>query len=286
MLQKTIAQANNGLALSFSITGTQISQSQSCDLAGLVNNGRAQAQKITAAAGLGAGAIVAISSSTSNAVPLCSLGIKFSLAGMIGRPGPNSITITATRTANTPPDQALIAINMTSAPTANLDDITAALSAAGITGATFTGVSTTTIYVTNGNQTVPQSVLEWSFSLTVSLAKLKDALAPLAAAQQTIAKQNSGLALSFYIEGAQISGQTQQAQPCSQSDLISDARTQAEKVAIAAGVISGPMLSISDSASQTAVPAYIAGDFLLGVVTSVLYSPPASCSLTAQFQLQ
>jgi uncharacterized protein YggE len=286
MLQKSIAQANNGLTLSFSVTGTQISQSQSCDVAGLVNNGRTQAQKIAAAAGLSVGAIVAVSNFTSNAVPLCSLSITFALGGTTGRPGPNSITITATRTSNTPPDQALIAINMTSAPTASLDDITAALSGAGITGATFTGISTTTIYVANGNQTVPQSVLQWSFSLTAPLASLKSALAPLVAAQQTIAKQNSGLALSFYIEGAQVSAQAHQAQPCSQSDLMSDARTQAEKVAVAAGVTAGPVLSISDSGSQTALPNYIASDFLLGVVTSVLYTAPASCSLTTQFQLQ
>jgi uncharacterized protein YggE len=283
-LQKTIAQANNGLALSFSVTGTQISQSQSCDLGGLVNTGRMQAQKIAAAAGLSVGAIVAVSNFTSNAVPFCSLSITFALGGATGRPGPNSITITATRTSNTPPDQALIAINVTSMPTASLDDITAALNGAGITGATFAGVISSTIYVTNGNQTVPQSVFQWSFSWTAPLAKLRDVLTPLLGAQQTIAKQN--LSLSFYIEGARVSAQTQQAQPCSQSDLMSDARAQAEKVALAAGVTAGPILSIADSGSQTALPNYIAGDFLLGVVPSVLYTAPASCSLTAQFQLQ
>jgi uncharacterized protein YggE len=291
-LQKTIGQANNGLTLSFSVQGTQVSApSQTCDLASLVNDARTQAQKIAGPAGLSAGAIVGITNSTSNALSICSLNVKFALGGMIGQPGPNSITITATRTTNTPPDQALIGINLTSGLTVGLDDVTSALTGAGIAGATFTGVGNSTIYVTNGNQTVPQSALVWQFTMTAPLAKLKDALAPLPGAQQTIAKQNSGLTFSFYVEGAQLSAQAQQAQPCAQSDLMSDARTQAQKVAVAAGVVAGPILSISDNGATGVLPGARLGQVTATILGAgaAFYAPviaPASCALTVQFQLQ
>jgi uncharacterized protein YggE len=286
-LQKTIGQGNSGLTLSFQ--ETQFSgQPQTCDLGALVNDARTQAQKIAGAAGLSAGAIVGISTSTSNGASVCSLSVRFALGGMIGQPGPNSITITATRTSNTPLDQALIGINVTSGLTAGLDDITAALTGVGITGATFTGVNTTMIYVTNGNQTVPQNALQWSFTLTAPLASLKSALAPLVAAPQAIAKQNSGLTLSFGVQGAQLSAQAQQAQPCSQSDLVSDARTQAQKVAVAAGVTAGAVLSILDSGSSEALSVSRLGFATAGIFYAppIISTPSATCALTVQFQLQ
>jgi uncharacterized protein YggE len=109
--------------------------------------------------------------------------------------------------------------------------------------------------VANGDHTDLQDVLAWSFSLTtVPLANLKSALAPLAAAQQTFTQQNSGLALSISVAGTQRSSQ---AQACSQSDLTSDGRTQAQKVAVAAGVTAGAVLSISDSGVPMPVYPYI-----------------------------
>jgi uncharacterized protein YggE len=286
-LQKTIGQGNSGLNLSFQETQFSV-QPQTCDLGALVNDARTQAQKIAGAAGLSAGVIVGITNSTSNSASVCSLSVKFALGGMIGQPGPNSITITATRTSTTPLDQALVGINVTSGLTAGLDDITAALTGVGITGAAFTGINTTTIYVTNGNQTVPQSALQWSFTLTAPLASLKSVLASLVATQQAIAKQNSGLTLSFGVQGAQLSAQALQAQLCSQSDLVSDARTQAQKVAVAAGVTAGTILSISDSGAQGIAPASRLGFatsaiFYSGVIVSM---PSATCGLTVQFQLQ
>jgi uncharacterized protein YggE len=69
-LQQNIAKANNGLTLSFSIVGTQVSQqlaqSQSCSLSSLVTSATTQAQALAAAAGVQLGAILALSSSTSN----------------------------------------------------------------------------------------------------------------------------------------------------------------------------------------------------------------------------
>jgi hypothetical protein len=145
-LQKTVAQKNEGLSLSFTLQGTTISpQLQNCDFAALVNDARAQAQKIASPAGASAGAIVGLSSTVSQASPICLLTAKFSLGSMFGQTGPNAITITTSRGTSVQGDQVLIVLNLTSPLTAGRDDVTAALQAAGVSAATFTGVSTQTI---------------------------------------------------------------------------------------------------------------------------------------------
>lgn len=72
-LQQNIAKANNGLTLSFSIVGTEVSQqlaqSQTCSLSSLITAATTQAQALAAAAGLQLGAILALSSSTASIVP-------------------------------------------------------------------------------------------------------------------------------------------------------------------------------------------------------------------------
>jgi uncharacterized protein YggE len=69
-LQQNITKANNGLALSFSIIGTQVSQqlaqSQTCSLSSLLTSATTQAQALATAGGLTLGSILAMSSSTSN----------------------------------------------------------------------------------------------------------------------------------------------------------------------------------------------------------------------------
>lgn len=71
-LQQNIAKTKNGLALSFTIVGTQVSQqlaqSQTCSLSSLITSATTQAQNLAAAAGLHLGAILALSSSTSSAI--------------------------------------------------------------------------------------------------------------------------------------------------------------------------------------------------------------------------
>jgi len=104
-LQQSIMQNNSGLTLSFSIVGTQVSpqlqQMQTCVLADLISDAQAQAQKVAAAAGLGVGNILALSSpvvtSVSNGTtvpvsrltssisslltspPICTVTVKFAL---------------------------------------------------------------------------------------------------------------------------------------------------------------------------------------------------------------
>jgi uncharacterized protein YggE len=87
-LQQNIAKQNNGLALLFSLSGTQVSQqlaqTQTCSLAALIASATTQAQSLATASGLTLGSILAMSSSTSNFVsspyaslPACAITVKF-----------------------------------------------------------------------------------------------------------------------------------------------------------------------------------------------------------------
>jgi Protein of unknown function (DUF541) len=89
-LQQTLSMQNNGLALSFSIVGTQVSQqlaqSQTCSLSALLTSATTQAQSLAAAGGLTLGSILAMSSSTSNVAsspyataPPCTITVKFNV---------------------------------------------------------------------------------------------------------------------------------------------------------------------------------------------------------------
>ena len=286
-LQKSIAQA--GGSLSFSLGGTQSSgtQTQSCDFAGLIANAQAQAQSSAAAAGSAVGRIVGIAGSTSQGVGNCSITLTFGL-GYSGNPGPHTISITASRSASPGPDQVVILIAVQSPVGAGLDDVTGALTQAGISGASTSGVFTET-YTLNGNA---QSYLLWSFTLTEPLANLKNTIAQLAAAQTAIAKQNSGLTLSISSASPQTS---QQAQPvCSQAALIADATMQAQALAGAAGVSLGQITALD---AVVSLPAVRVGAVIYDPVTSVVGSGfasfllpnsaplPTTCSLFVQFQL-
>jgi uncharacterized protein YggE len=98
-LQQSLAQGKSGLKLSFGVQGTRVSaqllQSQTCSLADLVSDARAQAQKMADAAGLTLGSILALSSATSSSggvviaaltglltdayAPPCALTVKFAV---------------------------------------------------------------------------------------------------------------------------------------------------------------------------------------------------------------
>ncbi len=95
-VQKSNAQKNNGFGISFGVAGTQVSPqaqlSQTCSVADLLADARAQAQKIAGAAGATVGAVLAMSGATSSAAdlsgglfsspgstPACLLTVKFAL---------------------------------------------------------------------------------------------------------------------------------------------------------------------------------------------------------------
>jgi hypothetical protein len=238
--------------------------------------------------------IVSMVGSISQPASGCSLSATFAL-GFSPQPEPHTITITASRTLTSLPDQVLIAIYINSGLNAGLDDISGAIAAAGISGAAFSGVGTFTDYSSSPQG---QSILQWNFTLTAPLAALSGTLAQLGMAQQTISKQNPALSVaSFLVEGLQVSPQSQPV--CPQAGLISDATAQAQAVATAAGLSAGPILSMSTVAVPTA-GFVAAGDFsagsgvaisagfgyasfLLGSVVSS--NSTTACSLAVQFQL-
>jgi uncharacterized protein YggE len=287
-LQKTIGQNGSGLTLSFSVQGTQVSSQlmQNCDFTGLMANARTEAQNIAAASGFTSGAVVGLTGSVSQSIPGCSLTATFGLP--VARSGPNTITVTASQTATPVPDQVQIQMYVTSTTSVGLDDVNAALAAAGITGATFIGINNGVIAsVLPGVSPFSTAPIQWVYSLAVPLAKLSSTLAQLSTAQQAISKQNSALSLSFNLYGLQTSSQAQPV--CTETSLLSDARKQAQTLATAAGVGLGAILNTSDQTLP--VPDYIfdpyavAGfgyaSFLLGV-----QAPTGSaCSLSVQFQL-
>ena len=278
-LAKTITQNNSGLTLSFNLQNTRVSPQlvQYCDFGTLMNNARAEAQSIAGATGFTPGAVVGIAGSITQSTPGCSLTATLGLP--VSHSGPNTITISASRTATPAPDQVSVELAVISGLAAGLDDINAALAGAGIAGANFTGVGTET-----------QPDLDWSFTLTTPLAKLPSTLTQLAAAQAAVPKQNAALSFSFYLENL---GTSQQAQPaCDEAGLVSDARLQAQTLAAAAGVGVGAILNMSDQpiSSPVAVAAFRIGDFVsvtgfLSGFAQATPTPASTCSLSVQFQL-
>ena len=281
-LQQSFGQNNSGLSLTYQVSGTQFSaQSPDCNLANLVGQARTMAQQITTAAGITPGAIVGLTASTSANTPaVCSLTVRFAL-GMMFAQGPNAITITATRLNPTAPDQAMVYLTANSPSSAVLDDITSALTKAGITGTTFVGVTSAFVYATN----LPQTSLNWTFNEAVPLATLNKTLQQFASVQNSI---GGNLKLNFSVVNVSASHPP----ACAQSDLVNDAHTMAQKVASAAGGSAGAILSMAEGPSAGA-PVAIAQLFnpvtsvLGGVISSstIVSTPVPACSLTVQYQL-
>jgi hypothetical protein len=194
----------------------------------------------------------------------------------------NSITVTATQTMAQQPDQVLFGVTVQSGVSASLDDVVAALQGSGITAANFVGVSTAQSVIVNPLLTGPSPMLQlqWSFTLTAPLAKIKTTIATLASLQQTIGQQNSSLTLSFNVQGTQVSAQSQQMQVCPTSALLTDATSQAQQLASAAGLSLGSVLAMSSGASGSYSGAYTA----IGSLSSFFLGAPSSaCSLTVKF---
>ena len=95
--------------------------------------------------------------------------------------------------------------------------------------------------------------------------------------EQTIAQNNSGLTLTFTVEGTQASQshKMQQSQPCSNADLIADATAQAQKLAAAAGLTLGPILRLSNAPSSAQIYCRPPASFSLDIRPSFLCSSSA-----------
>ena len=183
-----------------------------------------------------------------------------------------TVTVTASRNAAAVPDQGMFSVDVVSPITATRDDVLAALDGSGITVANFSSVYTNNVYDNSGRSS--HSVLNWSFTLTVPFANTKATLDQLAAAQVALGKKGNGMTLSFGLRGTQTSPQALAGQNCPATDLISDARAQAQKIATAAGLSVGAVVGLSG----TSVVTPPSGSFSSGT-----YQP--SCTLTVKFAL-
>jgi hypothetical protein len=193
----------------------------------------------------------------------------------------HTLTISATRSIVLQPDQIVIGLSVSSTETTSLDQIVGALSGLGITSASLAGI---------GTNYMPPS-FQWNFTLSVPLSSMTATIGSLSKLQQTIGQSDSGLTLTFMINGTQVSQQLQQSQTCSNADLVSDATAQAQKLAAAAGLTLGPIQRLSKAPlAQPTLAVAETGDFLIGNFTAAFYFQPSvptpvTCSLVVVFQM-
>ena len=205
--------------------------------------------------------------------------LVFGVSFLFGQPDSNSVTVTAIHNVNAQPDQVAIGITVNSGLDASLDSIVGALQGSGVTVADFSGVDVVRYYPTTPDQPI-MPMLAWLFNTGVPLARLKDTLTTLSAVQQSIAKKNAGLTMSFSVNGMRFSPALLQSLSCQISDVIADARAQAQKLAGAAGMSVGSVLGISGATSDGGANGVLVGT---GVLSSV--SGPPTCSATVKFAL-
>ncbi|HYL37203.1 MAG TPA: SIMPL domain-containing protein [Bryobacteraceae bacterium] len=188
----------------------------------------------------------------------------------------DTFTVTAARQVNLQPDQIVFGVEVQSGLDSGFDQVFAALASSGIDASDFSSVT----FQLPGR-------LVWEFTLPAPLSKMRDTVAMLSALQQAVAKGQGGLSLSFRVRGSQVS-QEAQAAACSNAALISDAQSQAQAMANAAGFTAGPILSISKAGSlPSSATAAFNGSFLLAVPVLFLVAEPAplTCSATVKFRL-
>jgi len=210
------------------------------------------------------------------ALPILLLACAFAF----GQLQTNTITITANRQVSLQPDQIVFGVQVVAPESAGIDDVVAQVAGVGISAANLTGVSS---YFNGG--------LAWNFTLAVPISQVSATIASLAQLSQ-----QSKQAVTFYVQGTQVSQALEQSQPCSQASLVSDARAQAQSLAAAAGFSVGPVLAVSDgSGSAGQSPAAVVRYAFVGIVSTVSAflelssyvapTPPITCTAVVKFQL-
>ena len=195
----------------------------------------------------------------------------------------NSITVSASRNSSLQPDQALFAVRVQAGISTSLDDVVAALQGSGITAANLSSVNTQTGPYRPSHAAAPSTPRFNGLSaLPAPVTKTKDTVASLTALQQSIAKLNNGMTLSFYIAGTQVSQQLAQSQTCSIPALVADATAQAQTLAAAGGMTLGAIVAMSSATSNlVASPqAIFASGPYVSTISSSL-APP--CVITVKF---
>ena len=202
---------------------------------------------------------------------------------------PSVVAITASRQLNSQPDQVTVGVSVTIDSGQGIDAALALLQGTDITAADLSNVG-----ATFGTGSVPQ--VQWNFTRVVSVADMSTLLGALKLSGQ----------VSVFVSDGSASTEAAVSQQCPYPALINDARAQAAKLASAAGVTVGPIVSITQGGSSAPVAAasFISGDFSLGGMLAVpdplggiipvlrplswfLASalPSAACTLTVQFRL-
>lgn len=190
----------------------------------------------------------------------------------------DSLTVAVTRSIGLQPDQAVITISVPSGLDGSLEEILGVVADAGITEADFSDVT-----IVNGPL---RSTLRWDFNLAVTMGQLPDKISSL-----------RGLGLAYAVRGVQVSPEKRASDQCPRADLIADATVQARKMALAAAVTLGPILSVADGSlvggaiGAVLVPVLASrqGDFsFVGNIASFPPLPPSQpvvCSLVVKFGL-
>jgi hypothetical protein len=181
-------------------------------------------------------------------------------------------------------------VNVSTDMTVGLSDVLAVVAPAGLTQANFVGVSSVpfpgNILPAQPGQPLPplQAPLQWVFAVPVPISKMKDMASALSDLQRSLAQVANGPRLSFSVQGTQVSPQLQQTQTCQFTDLIADARAQAQKLASAAGLTAGNVLAMSSSVAASTggvISAYFGSSPFLLAPTSA-----APCFVTVKFALR
>jgi uncharacterized protein YggE len=160
-----------------------------------------------------------------------------------------TVTVTAYRNVPVAPDQGIITVDVLTATDATLDDVLVAAQGSIVTAANFTSVYTINRLDSTGQNY--QDFLDWSFTLTAPLSNLKATLGQLMALQMTVGTKNNGMTVSYSLHGTLTSAQALAGQNCAASDLVSDARAQAQKMAVAASLSVGAVVAVSGASVVT-----------------------------------
>jgi len=211
---------------------------------------------------------------------VCSLTAKFAL-GTSPPLDSDTLTIAASRTLNVQPDQVLVGVTVNTPVTASLQDVINELQGSGITAANLVNA-----YGYEEGET------QWAFTLAIPFAKMGDTLTSLARIQQKVGGSPGQPDLTFSVQGPQASADSQTAQSCSFPALVADAQSQAQKLASAAGITLGPVVSLSEGSPLQSV-GFLSGVISFGSTGNFLPNPwfapqptPAQpCTLTVQFKL-
>ena len=196
----------------------------------------------------------------------------------------NTITVTASRTSTLQPDQVLFGIFVNTPFSGTMTDALNAVQSLGITAANFASVNTQQGVALTPNQAALPG-LQWAFGLPVAFSQMTDTINSLTKLQQTLAQNNNGTTLSFQVEGTQVSPQLQQSQSCSATDLMSDARAQAAKLAAAASVNLGGVIAVSGSTTNNANAPLFAGPIAAGLYFGSSAPGVSLCSMTVKFAI-